>query len=286
MSEDWSNAASRVLRQPLRRHSAGEMTASTCPVCGKGDDRLVVFREGNFWCRKCNHRGFWDQSIQAGRDNYKPDLLRVNQVKRNQMAGCRDWLDYHDNVLEDDSLKQVWLDRGMVEAEISKWGLGYAPICPTYQDSPSLTVPVWLNSTLVDIRHRLLNGSEGKYRSHKPGLLASTFNLDSTGSTEQVVLVEGEIKTIILSRVYKSVVGIPGLQHSVADLAKTLDPLQTVVILFDPGSEQESTRVAEELRQSGIRSRIAYTFDKPDDLLLEFGEDVIKAVVEQAIPYK
>lgn len=280
--KDWIWEASRALKQPLKRHSAGEMTASTCSVCGRGDDRLVVFEEGNFWCRKCGHRGFWDQSRASSTSQRAADGYRVNQIKRSQMVGCRDWVDYHDRVLEDHRMMQLWLDRGMQRSEISEWGLGYTDICPM-TGTPSLTIPVWHNNTLVDIRHRLLDGDAGKYRSHKPGLRASLFNLDSVGRSERVLLVEGEIKAILLSRVFDSVVGVPGLNHPMVEL--DLNPLQSVVIMFDPGADSGAERVARDLLDAGIRSRIAHSFDKPDDLLLEFGPEIVRSIVEQAIPY-
>lgn len=277
----WQDEATRALKQPLKHHAAGEMTGATCPICGTGHDRLVVFEEGNFWCRKCNHRGYWKLSSVNG---VKPDARRTSDIYREKMSGCQDWIEYHDRVLGEQSIRELWGRWGVLEQEIHTWGLGYTDRCPSETNSPSLTIPVWSNNILTDIRHRLLSDQvSGKYRSHKPGLKPTIFNVDSIGMSETVLVVEGEIKTIILSRIWKSVVGLPGKQHSILEL--NIDPLQTVVLMLDPGSDEESQRMAQDLKDRGIRSRIAFPFDKPDDLLLEFGEDVVMAIVEQAIPF-
>jgi hypothetical protein len=256
---EWAITAEKQLFQRLTFHTQGEYTGSNCPVCGKGTDRLVVFEHGNYWCRRCGHKGWWREGQQSN------PPVRKDKPLPQQLA----WVPYREHP---DAIEQ-WSKRGVTSQEVERWGLGYS-------DKPSLTIPVFHQGKLLDIRHRLLGDqTHGKYRSESN---TGLFNVDSVLLDQSILVVEGEIKAIISSRVVKAVVGLPGVKFPMWDLLAFYHPSQTIVLALDPGTGSDERKIYKQLLGKGVDVRIAGFFDKPDDVLMEYGEDVFLEIIRQA----
>jgi hypothetical protein len=180
----------------------------------------------------------------------------------------------------------LWLAEGIGEDEVSKWGLGYCDSCPAYPQSPSLVIPVFQFGHLVDIRHRLLkpeNEEDGKYRSEYYGTMQRTFNLDAV-LAGQVLVVEGEKKTIVLSSYGIRAVGIPGLKNTQDLFAMAGRHKFSATVALDPDARDQSWDMADRLLVAGCRSvDIAFFPFKPDDFILDYGFIAAQVVLNQTM---
>lgn len=281
----WADEASAFFGVTLHRHSHDEY-AGPCPVCG-GKDRFIVFKTGNGWCRRCKHKQWWDKPEDILAAVAEETMNRRIQAveARAAMAECEDWRLYHEDPGVD------WVDQwrprlGTVQSVMS-WSLGFCVSCPQAPGTPSLTIPVWHHGVLVDIRHRLLQTTDdsGKYRSHRPGLIPAPFNADAIAAYPTITIIEGEVKTInLVDGGYPNTVGLPGLQV-VDDLIQTIEyegVTREAVLMFDPGADEEAETLATRLLGLGLIVRIADAFEKPDDILLQYGKAVLDEVIAQA----
>jgi len=288
--DSWIKEATATLHQRLSPHSRGEVTGALCPVCGKGKDRLVVFEEGNLWCRSCGHTGWWKNTDPRTRleERQKSEAetaarqIRLLAVLKNNTQ----WREYNAAVTESSEKTLLWFSHGISQQQIETWGLGWCAECPTAEiPSPSLTIPVFYRDDLLDIRHRLiLDTNNGKYRSHLAGLTPSLFNLAALDH-DQVLVVEGEKKTIITNSEQRHVVGMPGAQFTrqLKKELKTREWMGELTLALDPGMEALTNRLAAELAaMPGIAVRVADFWDKPDDVFLDFGPDVFNEVLKQS----
>ena len=188
------------------------------------------------------------------------------------MHDNRDWLAYNDSARAD-----LWLERGINEASIEKWGLGFCERAPfTNPIAPSLTIPVFYGQRLYDIRHRILGGAEGqKYRSHLKGIVPVYFNLDNLGGGKQVYLVEGEIKAIrLMQEGVSPVIAYPGIQfiQYITGLVKRHGtPGQEFIAIPDPGTFTQVEKYLGTVAELGNTCSIVELIDKPDDFVDEFG---------------
>lgn len=270
----WSN-------QTLRYHT-NEQAVGPCPFCpDHGDDRFVVFIDGNYYCRRCERRGWWKDdgldktTIAATRLVKEQDRIK----RREAIANCKDWITYnqqaHLGLTE-------WKSFGIDETDIMKWGLGFCKQSPCCDyPSASLTIPVYHHGTLVDIRHRLLSPQNGqKYRSHWPGLPPSFFNIDSVKEGGVVFVVEGEKKAVVLEHYgFHPTISFPGLNNGSqlpTILSQECTKSQQIVFLPDPGSEAKMRPLFQSLRQKGFRVSVVDLFKKPDDWLMEYGPESVR----------
>lgn len=267
----WPDQASQKLGVSLRRHTATQYVGP-CPHCHDGEDRFVVFIEGNFWCRQCNYKGWWTEERldRAG-------ILRVEQQKREKssvlyhtMHSCTSWQDYYHS----QRTYEIWYSEGRMNyQEVDRWGLGYCDHCPVAPDFPSLTIPVWYKGKLWDIRHRLIGADDReKYRSHLAGLQPFFFNLDVVSSAKKLYVVEGEKKAIRLTSLgLEHCIGYPGAQHLgklPAILAKIGEHIQEIVFIPDPGTEHKVLEIAGKIKP---RSYMVELWNKVDDFIDLYG---------------
>ncbi|MCK4302651.1 MAG: hypothetical protein KAY24_00225 [Candidatus Eisenbacteria sp.] len=280
--EIWAKQAQEVLRVPLHQHAAGEY-AGPCPVCG-GKDRFIVFTEGNSWCRRCNHRVWWDDSRQNDKEAIarRAELAGKKQQAAQTMKKCDDWVRYWEACRADDLKLALWDEHGISREEVMQWGLGWCPECPLASGFASLTMPVFYQGTLLDIRHRLLGASPqvGKYRSHMRHLAPSLFNADVLSRGGTTLVVEGEKKAIILSRAHPTVVSIPGSNSGLALLAHVQQLEAGTDIRFlvglDPSAEEQGAELVGKIRQGGFPAILLFFPEKPDDFLLREGNDAVQ----------
>lgn len=274
----------------LRRHTS-KKACGPCPECG-GEDRLVVWVfEESAWCSRCDYRAFFGENLDETRRAAMAQRMEQQKLVesiRSTISVSVDWITYNTYAKEH---PEVWTKEGMTQSDITKWGLGYTDVCPAQPASRSLTIPVFWGDQLVDIRHKLLDADEmsGKYRSHHPMLTPIPFNLNAIYTSDTVYIVEGEKKAIIMDRFgYSHTTGIPGINTAevlLKEISKTDQAISNrYVVCFDPGatSKAESLAAAIMTTRKGSVALVADFFDKPDDMLLEYGGAVVEAIIKQA----
>lgn len=281
----WIAKASKAFGVPLTRHTA-EKAVGPCPYCHTGVDRFIVWQDGNAWCNQCHRTGWWLPATEAMQ---RVAAARSERAERQtellaRMAACTDWQTYQSILFANGGQHLAdWYEHGISEDEIIRWGLGYCDACPLAKDSPSLTLPVFVNQRLVDIRHRLLKGQQGdKYRSHLAGLVPSIFNTDALSAARVVLVVEGEKKVIASVRAgFPASLGMPGAQFTaqLLDVLAAAAPDQLIVLALDPDKVRDAEQIA--LRIGGM-GRVADFTMKPDDFLLRYGPAAYAETIRQA----
>lgn len=284
-------------RTRLRRHTP-EKAVGPCPDCG-GDDRFVVWLHDQMgWCSHCSLVvRYGEHSKKERREMAERNRAKVRAMTtrlRREMAQKSDvWKQYHRNLALHPRAYGLWEEQGITREELVKYGLGYAPSCPTYPDSDSLTMPVFFDNQLVDIRHRLLKLPEdgSRYRSHMARLRPHPYNLDAIkGSPERVVVVGGEKKAIVLdSRTNERTVGLPGilLFRDLFDAYKEEypngKPKPALVYALDPAETGQAARLARaSVRELGTIAYVADLFEDPDDMVNNYGIEPLLASINMA----
>jgi len=275
---------------PFKRKTAKE-ASSSCPFCHQGTDRFLVFANNRYWCRQCGEKGWLDDNESKNLDPTERRLRKLEWEQRRAEIERRETMDrvtaleqmaqqaglvdrYHANLDAHWQAVERWHDHyGVTYETIASRKLGYCPQCPTAAFSDSLTIPVWYQGTLRNIRHRLLNPDKGgKYRPHMAGLGAMLFNQDDlhTDSTNLLIL-EGEVKSIIVTQE-------TGLAN-ISTMGKTAFPsawacdkrfakFQTVYVCYDPDATDKAREVA---GLFGGKGRVVELPVKADDLFVVYG---------------
>jgi len=273
-----------------RKKTAKEWSAA-CPQCNAGEDRFLFWPDkGNFFCRRCGFKGFvlevnksfitpeqreaWNRAKEERRrKEYEEQLSAIDRLQL--MANRVDW--YHSQV---DKALDYFSTQGLTKATVDRCHLGYCPQCPTDPSSPSFTIPYFCNSKLINLRHRLkFPNGHGKYRPEFAGLKNQLFNLDTLKTSDEiefgylrsneVLIVEGEIKTMVLEQIGFTTVGIPGANSWVEDWAKHFTG-KNVYICLDPGALDQAQRIATSLRGYNIQGRVCQIPTKPDDFFVRY----------------
>jgi len=250
--------------------------SSACPECG-GTDRFCFWPDtGNYWCRQCGAKGFVTENNYAWtpeeRERYLAEAAaRAEQERQAKQTALEEMSaqvhiasQYHEAMTD----RSYWYGQGLSDETINHYQLGYCPACPTYLASPSHTIPVYFKNKLLNIRHRLAQPpSPGdKYRPHRAGLPAVMFNADILLTAQAyVVLVEGEVKTMVLSQYLFPTVGVPGANIFPDRWVKWFGNQSRVYITFDPGAEAHARDIALML---GDKARIVSCPVKPDDFFV------------------
>ena len=274
--------AERFWHIQLKRQS-GDEWSGPCPQCG-GVDRFNVWADKqNFWCRQCGYAGFLDELENGNREMTTEQKVeyRLRQIERRQqeydrrlsalerMHNCTDHIHYHENIPLDKM--EYWIDEGMTVDTIVAYQLGWCPRCPTDKEGrSSFTIPVYDRDgeTLVNIRHRLENASDGdKYRPHIAGLGAQLFNARFTQHPgDQIIITEGEKKSIILSQYDYVNVSIMGKRSFKADWVNWLKPFKMVYVALDPDAMESAGKLARI-----VGGRVVSLPVKADDFFVRYG---------------
>ena len=257
--------------------------SSACPFCAQADtDGFLIFAAGNYWCRKCGIRGWIDENQPREVDANKLLEARIAELERKQreqderlsalerMHKCTDHLAYHRYLESHPELMDYWLYEGITTDSIIHYKLGYCHACPTYQASPSYTIPVVNRGKLENIRHRLvMPGKAGKYRPHMSGLGSVLFNVDTLDAAqERIVVVEGEKKSIVAAQTGIANVGICGQRTFNRAWLPWFSRVQDVIFALDPDAMESSYVLA---RLFGGRARVASLPRKIDDMIAKDG---------------
>ena len=257
----------------FKRKTSNE-ASSSCPFCRQGEDRFLVFAEGNYFCRQCAAKGWVDEKDrdykkltdterrllaleaeqrQAQRER-EENARRLSALER--MHSSTDHLKYHENL----SWQAIdyWHGEGITNESIDFYQLGFCPRCPTDREGrPSYTIPVFDrdSTTLINIRHRLVGANGGdKYRPHLAGLGAQLFNARFTNGTEQrdsITITEGEKKSVVLQQEGFANVGIMGKRCFKREWLEWLEPFRTVCVALDPDATESAERLAGMLKGRG-----------------------------------
>lgn len=271
-----------IAKLPHYKQKTKKEYSAACPFCQAGEDRFLFWPDkGNYFCRKCGAKGFIENSdrltfTQEQYESWKRAEVERERKEQEEIASNIERLSrsdkaeyYHRQMLQRD----YWYSQGLSDETINRFKLGYAPACPTFPDSPSWTIPIYYKGKLYNIRHRLANPKDsGKYRPEFAGLPATIFNADALSSGDwMTVLVEGEVKAMVLTQHGLNAVGIPGANSFKDKWVKLFQPIGTVYIALDPGAEIQAREIATVLQGNGINTRLCYVPVKPDDFLVKYG---------------
>lgn len=243
-------------------------------------DGFIIWDRGGFFCRKCGTTGWLDDNRRRPISAVELQELRMQALEAQiaeqnerlerleEMHACEDHLLYHADLT--DRGRELWYESHIYDEAIGKFVLGYAPECPTYRSSPSLTVPVYdIKDRLVNIRHRLLNpNGAGKYRPHRAGLGTQLYNAPILkNSHERLIIVEGEKKVICMDQAGFPAVGIMGKAAWEDDWFDWFD-VGAVYIALDPDADDQAQELGTRFVQRGFQQvRICDLPVKPDDFL-------------------
>ena len=277
---------------------------SPCPWCG-GNDRFVTFLEnGDSTCMPAPRKGCgkwvcWDESLRPNwspqRSNPMPELPEDTIKARESLHSCQDWLSYHQHPMA----VEVWQQEGFAAEIVKRHKLGFCESCPVLPQFKSMTIPVFYHDVLCDIRHRLLVGPKdakrfGKYRSHRTGITPPIYNVHHLEGSADILIVEGSKKAITLDQVMATV-GVPGV-FTTRELFHRLNHTPRKRIFWGPdpgvgissnganGLQKKLAEWKEVTEYLGHKSYIADFFMKPDDMLIEYGPEIIEEIVSMARP--
>ena len=237
---------------------------SSCPRCGgevhqSGElpDRFRLFlngRDGKVvgWCRRCSFLWFADMA-----DNYDPPTpqeleewrkkqeeteearLRSAQKALDNLRSTKLWEQYAE--LSGRQGRQWWEGQGIPYVWQTIWSLGFDYDLNRW-GCASATIPLF-NQTgeCLNVKHRLLDESKGKYRYNVVGCDAPLFLCEPEADMSgHVIAVEGEKKAMVtfitLDDPQACVVGLPGLNPP-PSITDTLAKAERVTLVLDPGSD-------------------------------------------------
>lgn len=271
-----------------RKATNGGEYSSACPFCNDGDDRFRFWPEvGNYWCRVCGAKGFvvGTSSMQLDpealaewqrREADRKAVATANTIGKIEALNQRNNVArYHAQLTQ--AAREWWHSKGLSDASIKRWQLGYTSNCPTAPGEASYTIPIFYQSKLYNIRHRLADAGDGnKYRPELSGLPAAMFNADvladASGFVSEVVLVEGEIKAMVLQQNGFDAVAIPGAQTFKAKWIHHFSGCgKRVYVALDPGAEAQAERIWQELGEAGVSTKLCTYPVKPDDFFVLYG---------------
>lgn len=174
-----------------------------------------------------------------------------------------------------------WFKKGLSQRAIETYQLGYAPKCPTCPTCSSYVIPVLHSGNLVSIRHRLTQEDKGKYRPEFAGLPPQVFLSQHWYSLEdsedwmsmltpnQGLLVEGEIKAMVLDQYGLRTLGIPGVTTWFEEWVNFFDHIVEIFVCLDPGVEKNATmRIVRDLISAGKKVFVCDLPAKPDDMFV------------------
>jgi hypothetical protein len=287
--------------QLTKKTSSGEY-AGACPKCG-GSDRFVVNDLG-FMCRQCKPVGngkpwfdvieFWifvtgrtfkevlddkglnitpEQITEARLAKVESELQQIKEKQQTQdealeeLRSNQNWLLYEKNLLDSERGIALWEGHGVPAAWHTYFGLGYAP---KFYAGESLAIPIRkLDMEVVNIKHRIINPENGRYRNELKGLPQTLYYANpKAGITDRVVVVEGEKKAMIsFMHIYNPEIQVVGTGKIInGDLAEELFGASRIDYIPDPDLTKKE--LIQNIKVLGKeRTYYTRTFDKVDDML-------------------
>lgn len=277
----------------------GKEFHSPCPECG-GRDRMIWWERGNGWCRQCDFKTWIDDGLKvenlAERAAYLAQCIaKEKKIEQDKLAAWQDGFKtgylwgWHDAMTA--TQREWWHSQGIDDEMIDLYALGYCrnKIVKVgdneYITANAYTIPILDPHTgkLVNIQYRLENppAGVGKYRQENDLQARNFYASGKLG--EDVIIVEGAKKALVLY--YKlgqvlNVVGLPGITPR-AELIDELADFKRKYFIPDPGvCEKQIGRFAERL----TNLRLVTLPVKPDDAFVNYGmeRDDLRAMFRTA----
>ena len=257
---EWRCLEGKV--QYVQRVSAKEYSC-TCPTCGglvhesgEWPDRCRLFVDDHptLFCRRCGLVAYPDQFGDGRFTPPTPEELEKFRQKREESEAARLrsaeralqhlrdtklWEQYAD--MSGERGRQWWEGRGIPYPFQAIWSLGFDYDLARW-GCASATIPLFNQAgECLNVKHRLLDESNGKYRYNVAGQDAPLFLCDPEADMSgHVVAVEGEIKAavsyITMDDPKACVVGLPGLTPP-QSITAMLSQAERVTLVLDPGSD-------------------------------------------------
>lgn len=299
-SNDLQTVVENYLGPPVR---AGKWL---CPFHDDGKNPNFTIKGDHFrcWSVRCNARGDVADFIQRIKNLSNPVeaarwlnneplpviALPISSNGHNPTQSIPDLTvratHYHSQV---GLAMNYWKNQGLTSETVNRYQLGYANHCPTYRESSSYVIPIYQTGGLVSIRHRLAspNGT-GKYRPECAGLKAKLFNVDclqpdpdAQGQVDfsrwhlpekEAILVEGEVKAMVLDQRCFRAVGLPGATTWQSGWLDFFEQMSRIYICLDPDIGQDQiNRIAEDFLGTGKEVIKVELTCKPDDFFVLYG---------------
>lgn len=285
-------------------HRHGNEATGACPVvCKGGDDRFILFADGGYYCRQCGSTGRVTETdsfeltkqeilerrvavLEQGQREIKKRLTALEEMATKTAS-----VELYHAALNEKALHWWHEVQGVDYNSIAKYKLGYCDSCPTAPGSSSFTIPYYdTGGNLINIRHRLEKPKSGKYRPHMAGLGIALYQ-EAVLPARKVLLLEGEVKTIILTQMLQEtkglgILGIMGKKGFKPEWMSKFADTEEIVIALDPDATDAAVELGETLKDYGGNLKIASFPTKPDDMIVAFGatKDDIQAYIDLARP--
>lgn len=184
---------------------------------------------------------------------------------------------YHTALMNDKDKAEYWFKNGINEHSIHMFKLGWAYECPTSYNIDSYTIPYIKGSEIINIKHRLnINGGD-KYRVELKGFDNYLFNVnglyrqDGINWPGDAILLEGEKKAIVFHQHGFRTASIPGANGWRDDFLKEFvdAKIDYIYVMLDPGMEEQAERLANQIKNKGLKSKAVFLPDKPDDFIIK-----------------
>ena len=299
--------------QYVRRVSATEWSAE-CLACGgsvhpngEWPDRMRIFADDKplCWCRRCGQI-FWPDENTKPADAQQLDKWRKEQQQRElarkrsaeraleNLRSTKIWERYHQGLGEVG--RAYWQHRGISPSAQDFWQLGwrerwsFAQSDGSMHQTPSATIPLFGPNWIArNVKHRLLQPppNRGKYIYELCGQKGRLFLCQPDKALEgQVIACEGEIKSMVTQLHLggrELVVGLPGTNPG-KEAREELSDCDHIVLVMDPGSEEQAQRLAVQLGKK--RCRILVTPVKIDDGILagNLSQRELQGLLRAAVP--
>lgn len=292
MATNLKLSRSDIRNLPNFKEKSENEWSSACPspFCDADNDGFLFWpKKGNFWCRKCELEGFVLEATQSQITPEQHEAWHRAQAERKRkqsqaeakmlssIAGMESVVERYHNQLA--GANGYWKSCGLETGTVEDYRLGFCNNCPTYQKSSSYVIPIYQNKKLIAIKHRLVTPPKpgDKYRNHKKGMKAQLFNADHLHPQNEipfgfldpgeVLLVEGEVKTIYLDQCGFVVAGVPGASTWNDEWSRFFDRLSKVFVAFDPGAEKQAAKTALKLSEV-VKTYLVELPAKPDDFFV------------------
>lgn len=270
---------------------------TACAQCN-GYNFYITPANGMGYCFNCGYTAFQDSSR-----SYQPARYHDVPAIRNLYTTLAD---YYHSVVE--TVRPYLLDRGVTDAEISEYKIGYCPPGqhPLYRSehavpagiakrdntaflSGRLVFPYIVNKRVTDLRGRAINAAvEPRYLSPYGGAFHRGADYPFLWKESSVVITEGEFKALAIQRAGFDAIGVPGI-------LSIRPKSRFTVVCFDsdrnPKSMSDVQRAILRIVKLEPDIKVATLPLAPgegkmgaDDYIDKYGETAFRRVINAALP--